>query len=207
MSGIRWLKAVCVDLLNGYHYSILPILLPQPTKDCQPRGRKKALKSIQFLSGRCWSVASQETICWLGNMGGLLRPGYCLPEPGGSPRKTNCSRQSQGRETWVYFLYLREGERVAVPELCFWEGNEDPSTLDDSWLESNLEITLFPINSLTLCAAGSTRARSVGVALRRRCSDPINMGSASSDPHMDKHRCHPLAQRSSTRRRAQNHDK
>lgn len=60
-------------------------------------------------------------------------------------------------------------------------------TLDDSRLESKSEITRFPVSSLTLYAAGSAWARPVGVTLWRRCSDPINMDSASFDPNTNKH--------------------
>lgn len=104
-------------------------------------------------------MARPEAICWLGSIR-RASPARLLPacpSHGGCPRKTNCSHQSQGSETRVYFLYQQEGRELQSCSLVSELVIRILLTLDDSWLESMLEITLFPASGLTLYAAGSAQ--------------------------------------------------
>lgn len=180
---------MCANLLSGSpHYTFLPTFLPQPTWGPGLHGRKKVLKSIQYLTGRHWSVASPEAICWLKASGGLLRPGCCLPKQWWKPQKDKLQSSIPGKKDLHPTSCISRREKELQPGSSVSEiVMRILPTLDDSRLESKSEISRFPVSSLTLYATGSAWARPVGVTLQRSCSDPINMDSASFDPNTNKH--------------------
>lgn len=164
--------------------------------------KKKALKSILYLTGRCWSVASPEVICRVGKQEeGFSGSAAAWSSNSRSPQKDKLQSSIPRKKDLHPTSCISRRERKFPPGTLLLMIMK--MTVN---LKACQKSPCFPLAAwLTICLA-SACCRLIGVTLWRSCSDPINMGSAFFAPNMNKLAAFHCAQSSGAKRKAEAED-